>query len=577
MATNIELNTKINTANSAQSLGELRKSLKDLVSLQGQVGAGSAEFGKLSKAINDTEGRLGDLQDSFSTLRGSGVERLNSSLGLLREGLTGADPEKIGIAFKGLGAAMSAVPIFFLVEGFKLLIDNFDKIVPALKTFFNLTSDTEKEIAKLTKEIEKQHQANELLFVGLENQIKILEAQGASEGKTLAVKRQLTQAKIKEAELDIELQKAKIRDILLNDDLSESINRQTAALFRKLGKDLEADAFEKKLQNEKNERIKEASDLLRTDLINIQNLKTSLQVEEIKTEKKQSAEIKKVREDRAKEEEKERLAKIKRDQEEEKAQQDAEAFLQKKDEENKQKAIEDADSLAAYQAEKLNISAQLAEQIEAKKKADREREFQEFVYDSQARLQVAQSGVQSLQSLSDLAFSIKQANTKKGTAEEEKAARRQFTINKGLQIASATITGVQGVLGALTAKSILPEPIATAQRVIQAVAIGATTAATIAKISATQFNAGASGGGASSTPTSTSSGGGSTGTLGGGATTNQRVTPTNFRQDTVGQIGSPGGANTPNNQKGPSPVVSVVEITKVANKVNTTEQLSRFG
>lgn len=575
MATNIELNTKINTANSAQSLGELRKSLKDLIGLQSQVGSGSAEFEKLSKSINHTESRLGDLQDSFSTLRGSGVERLNSSLGLLRDGLTGADPEKIGIAFKGLGAAMSAVPIFFLVEGFKLLIDNFDKIGPVLKNFFNLTSDSEKEVKRLTIAIEQEHKANELLFNQLENHIKILEAQGASEGKILEVKRQLTNAKIKEAELDIELQKAKIRDILLNDDISESINRNTAALLRKLGKDLEADAFEKKLQIEKNERIKEASDLIRTDLINIQNLKTNLQVEEIKAEKKQTTELKKIREDKAKEEEAERLAKIKRDQEEEKQQLEAEQFLAKKDEEDKKKKAEEADALDAANAEKLAISAQLAETILAKQKADRERDFQEFVADNQARLQVSQSGIQALQGLSDLAFSIKQANTKKGSEEEEKAARKQFVINKGLQISTATITGIQGVLSALTAPSILPEPLATVQRVVQAVSIGATTAATIAKISAAQFK---SSGGASSGASVSAGGGASSGSSAGqGASLpNQRIQPTNFRRETVGQIGSPGGANTPNNQQSGRSEVSVVEISRVANKVRATESMAKF-
>src|SRR6187549_2341985 len=98
--TTIELQTKIDTANSAQSLGGITKSLKELISLQSQVGANSAEFKKLSKAINDTEGKLGDLKDSFNTLRGSGVERLNASFGLLREGVSNLDTEKVGIAFK---------------------------------------------------------------------------------------------------------------------------------------------------------------------------------------------------------------------------------------------------------------------------------------------------------------------------------------------------------------------------------------------------------------------------------------------------------------------------------------------
>ncbi len=136
MADNLEIKIKasIDAANSAKSIGELRKSLKDLVSLSGQVGDG-AGFKKLSQAINDTEGKLGDLNDSFNTLKGSGVERLTSSFGLLKEGFLSFDSDKIGTAFKGVGAAMSAIPIFLLIEGVKALIDNFDVVVDVFKSF----------------------------------------------------------------------------------------------------------------------------------------------------------------------------------------------------------------------------------------------------------------------------------------------------------------------------------------------------------------------------------------------------------------------------------------------------------
>ena len=58
MATDIQLNTKINAANASKTLGELNSSLKELVALQGQIARGSSDFERLSKAINDTESRV---------------------------------------------------------------------------------------------------------------------------------------------------------------------------------------------------------------------------------------------------------------------------------------------------------------------------------------------------------------------------------------------------------------------------------------------------------------------------------------------------------------------------------------
>lgn len=104
--------------------------------------------------------------------------------------------------------------------------------------------------------------------------------------------------------------------------------------------------------------------------------------------------------------------------------------------------------------------------------------------EAQESLQIAQQSTQALQGLSDLFFSIKMANVKKGSKEEEAAARKQFKINKALSIASTLISGAQGVVNGLSA----PYP----QNIILPVLAGITTAASIAKISATQYEGGGS-------------------------------------------------------------------------------------
>lgn len=104
----------------------------------------------------------------------------------------------------------------------------------------------------------------------------------------------------------------------------------------------------------------------------------------------------------------------------------------------------------------------------------------------------------SMQDTADLYFAIKMANVKKGSAEELKAAKQQFKINKALSIQSTIIAGIQGVVNALSAFSVVPEPYGTILKVANAVAVGVATAANVAKISATQFNESGAGGGSSS-------------------------------------------------------------------------------
>lgn len=98
--TNIDI--LINTAQSATNVRDLRKALKDLVSAQEQVDKTSPDFDKLIDGINETESRIGDLNDSFKTFAGTGMERLTSSTSLLRDGLNNLDLDKLKIGMEGL-------------------------------------------------------------------------------------------------------------------------------------------------------------------------------------------------------------------------------------------------------------------------------------------------------------------------------------------------------------------------------------------------------------------------------------------------------------------------------------------
>ena len=118
----VVITTEVKTGNAVNSLKELKRELKEA-----QAAALNGD-GKAAKRVAELKDRMDDLTDATKTFQGSGVERATSSLNLLDDGFRNLDLDKVKTGFKGLGAAMSAVPIFLLVEGITYLIQNFEEL-----------------------------------------------------------------------------------------------------------------------------------------------------------------------------------------------------------------------------------------------------------------------------------------------------------------------------------------------------------------------------------------------------------------------------------------------------------------
>jgi len=213
-------------------------------------------------------------------------------------------------------------------------------------------------------------------------------------------------------------------------------------------------------------------------------------------------------------------------------------------------------------AEATGSAKALIEEKYAKKK----KKLEQDTYSS--NLSLAKASNDGLQALSDIYFSVKKANLKKGSAEERKAAEQQFKINKALSIASATISGLQGVVNALSAVSMLPEPYATALKIATAISVGLAAAANIAKISSTQFDDGGSGGGGSGVA-DIGSGGGS-------------VTPPSINAPTSGNTQlNPDGTVQNNNSQNQTPVIKAYvvesEVTGSQKRVSSIESNAKIN
>lgn len=131
-----------------------------------------------------------------------------------------------------------------------------------------------------------------------------------------------------------------------------------------------------------------------------------------------------------------------------------------------------------YKQSKLNDDLTDAEFAYLKKKR-REEELQD-IKDGLANQALA---IQTVAALSDTFFILKRNQAKKGSQEDEALAKRQFEINKAMQLGTAAINGAQSIL-AITSVPDFTLGIATALRIAAQVAL---TAKTIATIAATRF------------------------------------------------------------------------------------------
>jgi len=560
----VEVNVKIQAAQAAKQLGELKKSLRDLISLQGQVAEGSDEWKRLNRAINETEGRIGDLTDSFNTLRGSGVERLNSSFGLFREGLVSGDFGKAKIALQGIGQAMSAIPVLLIVTGIMKLIENFDKlrnsggllgqvfkgigeiittVTDAITDFTDWLGITTVESEKLAEtQLNNSKALQDAITERYDTEIRLAKAAGKNtedleKKKVMAVRQSLLEQinlKAKAAVMDGELSQEELKNLdelrkaltenyIQEKEMDLKANKEKVERVKKRNEDIlkENDSLTRKLEDQQialieNDRNREEAKLLldleraKEDIENSKASKAvkyqSLLIAE-QTYQKGLADIDKKFRAQAEEERK------KAEEEEQKRLADIAANNKAQEEQ----ALSDLKNLLAL---RLEVTAQGSEeqlnarlnqletekQLELQKYAEGteerillEQKFQERKDDLQREfrmkqikedLDTASNSISALQGLSDTFFAIQQANQKEGSEEAERNAKKQFQINKSLQIGAAVVNGLQSIL-AITSVPDFTLGIATATRIAAQIALNG---ATIAKIAAQQYKSSNSGG-----------------------------------------------------------------------------------
>ena len=131
----------------------------------------------------------------------------------------------------------------------------------------------------------------------------------------------------------------------------------------------------------------------------------------------------------------------------------------------------------------------MKEEVEKRRKLSDE-EKQKMISNFNEYSNVVAGGLESLNNLNELVTTIQLQRAEGNEAKQQAIQKKSFERNKKIQIGLATIQGIQGVINALTAPSVLPEPFASIQKGIQATVVATATASNIAKIKATRFQGG---------------------------------------------------------------------------------------
>lgn len=540
----VKVEVKVTTKTAENSIAGVSRQLKELRAQQASVTEGGKLWKALGQQINDTEGKLGDLNDRFKTLSGSGVERLNSSMGLLAEGFTSFDTGKIKLGLEGIKGAMSAIPIFLLIEGVKLLVENFDIVIEFAKSFttaareqkaalselntaYNDLAGNLDEIAFKQKELTRNiDTANKLAIENAKQrgasvkEINALEVKGNEDKLGILKKAEDNYRKQKEF-ADSQYTKAlKTEDEEAIKKAKESLDKTTSAYKSSIDARKDAEAgltiFQEQKQTESYEKFKEIAKKKENDAL---ELAKKLQAEEADRMNaaidKEEADAKKLKETRERAIDELQQLQIKQNQE--KAQQ----YL---DEEKKAK--EQSDKLIAIKKQEQDAKAQI------------ERNYMQAATDVAA-----------------LFFQF-QLNAAEGNeAKQLEIKKKAFQVEKTFRAAQATIDTIAAVQKTFAAGGVLATPLA--------ISMGVLGAANVAKILSAKFNGGATASGGNI-------GGGGADKLTSGAPLGGQLPQNQTRGQDSTTYDERG------NKTGGTMWVSVSEINKVQNNVARVAEQARF-
>lgn len=476
----------------------------------------------------------------------------------------------VTVATRIWNAVLNASPITIMVTAIATLVAGVYALSKAL-------SSNKSEVEVLAEEYENLKKKNEELNHQLDNEIKLLESLGGHEQEIIDKKREKLALIQQEAEASAKLSKQRLAQAIEETSLLEGINR----LFGNAGAaaGAKAEAILKA-----NEEVKKSNQELEDATNEINVFENNIERERAEKAKKAHEEAIKQKKDELAEHKKYLDAKADADN----AEADRYVQLQKETKEAirvmeaefkaQEQAIADANfeksqtefyASIELKAEQnaFNLEAQLA-YLEAQKQqelantelteserllikqdyAERERILK--VNSINTEVQIAEAGINAVKGLSDLYFAGQLAKAKGNAAQELAIKKKQFNVDKGINIAKATIDGIRSVQAGLT----MAPPVGYVLAAIN----GALAIANIAKIASQKFDGGGGGSAAASIPSPASI-----------------EAPAINAPENSSTLLNPDGSVQQNNNNAPPTVKAIVvetDIRQTTNRVNAVEE-----
>lgn len=549
----------INTATT--SLKSLKAAIKAATDEQNKYELGTQAYQDAAQRVAELRDQVDDLRDSSRQLQGTGIERSSQAFSNLGEGIRNLDFDKIKIALQGFKSALAATGITLVIAAVGYLIENFDELskgsgivgkalrfvgdvvkgaIELFTKFTDLLGFTNSELDKqgdaIKENADKSKEAIESQTKAYDEQIAIMKANGES---AFALER-------KKQELIIETNKRLVE--------------QTIAYVKAGG---ELNEEQRKLLTEQLTAIRSAKNAEKVIDIEAKN-------DAIDRAKKYQDDLNKIGEENFKRY-KEQQAIRDQEQRDKEAEEFESVYLAGLDDQNRAKLeAQDRYNFEKEQNElELNERTRLAnEKLNQEIEAQNAASLKKRQEDEKAALEGSLSGAQNLngalQGLSDAYLEYKKSTLKKGSAEELAFAKKQFEINKKLQLANAVVQGVQAVLAAYSSGSAIPIIGAVAGPAF-AVLAGITAAANIAKIANSKFDG--SGGSVAAATTSASP------SLPAPVISSPSANVQGTQFDAYGNVIKPDGKST---QEPLRAYVVETDITKTQSQVSSIEQKSKF-
>ena len=214
---------------------------------------------------------------------------------------------------------------------------------------------------------------------------------------------------------------------------------------------------------------------------------------------------------------------------------------------------------AEYQKKLDDIDTAAVEKVKANEATKRAEQFATI----QKGFEFAEKTLGAIEGITSLAQANKLKGVQKGSKEEEKIMRKQFNLNKAMQLAGAVIDAGKAITASLASSPIAIGPVPNPAGIASLAFATITSATNIAKIAATQFTS-------SSAPSADTPG-----NIGGGGASTTAVAPTAGPQlfgqaNTGSQVNAGGGTNNIT----VTAIVSETEITSSQNHINNIQNNS---